>query len=76
MGIKGRISRLWNLKHELRGRDVPPELLMHAPGWIQLLEDYSEGFMFGKDNYRAESYVGTSLLVAYVRDEVLSALLA
>jgi len=72
--MKGRISRLWNLKHELRGRDVPPDLLIHAPEWIQLLEDYSGGFMFGRDNYTAESYVGTSLLVAYIRDEVFSLL--
>ena len=72
--MKGRISRLWNLKHELRGRGVPPELLIHAPEWIQLLEDYSDCFMFGRDNYTAESCVGTSLLVAYVRDEAFSVL--
>ncbi len=74
--LREGIPSLWNPKQELCGRDVPPELFIHGPEWIQSLEDYSDRFMYDTDNCTAESYVGTSLLVAHVRDEVFSVLFA
>ena len=55
---------------------MPPELMIDGPEWIQLLEDHSDRFLFGTDNYTAEAYMGTADLVAYVRDEVFSQLSA
>jgi len=68
------LSALSPVFFEVRGRPVPPELMIDGPDWIQLLEDHSDRFLFGTDNYTTEAYVGTADLVAYVRDEVFSQL--
>jgi predicted TIM-barrel fold metal-dependent hydrolase len=70
------LSALNPVFFEVRGRAVPPELMIDGPDWIQLLEDHSDRFLFGTDNYTAEAYTGTADLVAYVRDEVFSQLSA
>jgi predicted TIM-barrel fold metal-dependent hydrolase len=59
---------------EIRGREVPTEVLIHGSEWIQLLEDQSDRFMFGTDSYSAESYDGIPTLLTYVRYEVFSQL--
>jgi predicted TIM-barrel fold metal-dependent hydrolase len=64
------LSALNPVFFEVRGRAVPPELMIDGLEWIRLLEDQSERFLFGTDNYTAEAYLGTADLVAYVRDEV------
>ena len=68
------LSALNPVFFEVRERAVPPELMIDGPDWIQLLEDHSDRFLFGTDNYTAEAYTGTADLVAYVRDEVFSQL--
>lgn len=68
------ISALNPVFHEMKGREPPPELLIDGPEWTQLLEEYSDRFLFGTDVHVLEHYVNPSALLAYVRDEVFSRL--
>lgn len=70
------LSALNPVFFEVRERAVPLELMIDGPEWIRLLEDHSDRFMFGTDNYTTEAYLGTAELLAYVRDEVFSRLSA
>jgi len=70
------LSALNPVFFEVRGRAVPPELMIGGPEWIRLLEDHYDRFLFGTDNYTTEAYLATADLVAYVRDEVFPQLSA